>query len=352
MLFAFVLAICLLEAALALFVPQKVYITSTERAFFLKYDPILGWANREGAEGIYRPAPEIPPTFVRINAQGYRGKEVPLKRVAGKRRLVVLGDSNTFGYGIEEGERFTDIVAGSLSPSYEMINFGVFAFGTDQEALLLERDAIRYDPDTVLLTVSAGDLSEVMSSIHGGSSKPFFKLDDDTLALYNTPVPPAVPYMRNSWTRSATIPFFYEHSHLFRLIMKRATPVSRYMINTVPEMSEAQAMMVMNGLIQGMNDLCVTNRARFAVVLIPHGVWLDGARRMPDQTIGYFGPLSAALAGMGIPFIDTTAALAEADNESKPVFFAKDPVHLTPLGNRVVAQVVSGFLADRKLIAK
>ena len=337
---------------LALFFPQQINVTSTAGAFFNRYDPILGWMNREGAEGEWRTIPEIPPAFVRINGQGYRGRPFPLDKGKGAKRIVALGDSNTFGYGIEEGERFTDIIAKSLSSNSEMINFGVFAYGTDQEALLLERVAIRYHPDTVLLAVSAGDLSDTMSSISGGNSKPFFRFDDDTLTLHNTPVPPVVPYMRNRWTGSATVSFLYRHSHLFRLIMKRATPVSRYLVNTVPEMPEAEALKVMSALIQGMNDLCATNRARFAVVLIPHGTWLEGARRMPGRTIGYYGVLSANLEAMGIPFVDATGFLAEADSPAVPVFFAKDPVHLTPRGNQVVAQVVSAFLNERKLLAK
>jgi lysophospholipase L1-like esterase len=351
-LFAVVLTCAVLELVLALFLPQSAVFTSSEQAFFIKFDPTLGWINRAGVSGVYRPAPGIPPTFVRINNQGYRGEEMPLQKPAGKRRILVIGDSNTFGYGVEESSRFTDIMAARLSPGAEVFNFGVFGYGTDQEVLLAERDAVRYHPDILLLAVSAGDLADNISSINGGTAKPFFRYDDDILTLCNSPVSPAVPYMRTSLARSAVASFCYRHSHLFRFIMKRVTPVSRYMVNSVAEMSEAQGLKVMKALLQSVNDLCTTQRTRFVVVLIPHGEWLEGARRMPGGKIGYFGALASALEESGIPFVDATGALAAADNGDTPVFFPKDPVHLTSYGHQVVARVVSGFLADRKLTAR
>lgn len=341
-----------LEFSLALIAPRPLRVTAAEWAFFLRFDSDLGWRNRAGAEGVYRPAPGIPATTVRINANGYRGGAYPPGGKPGRFRTVILGDSNTFGYGVEEGDRFSDIIASSFKSDNDMLNFGVFGYGTDQEAMLLEREVLGYRPNLVILAVSAGDLSDVTASISGGTAKPFFSIDEGVLTLHNTPVPERTPYMRNRWSRSDALTTLYRHSHLFRLVSDRLLPVSRYMTDTVHEMDENEGLRVMVSLIQEMNGLCAAGHARFAVMLIPHGVWLAGAKTMPGQPVGYYAALGRELTNSGIPYVDLTPGLLAADTPGRPVFFAEDPVHLTPYGNRVVAGELARFLAGEQLLKR
>ena len=42
------------------------------------------------------------PVEYRINPQGFRGGEYNLKKSEGVFRIVTIGDSRTFGYGVEE----------------------------------------------------------------------------------------------------------------------------------------------------------------------------------------------------------------------------------------------------------
>lgn len=325
------------EAAVALFYPQKVYSTSAPGIFFIRHDPLLGWANKEGASGVYRPSPDIPATTVRINQFGFRCEAVPIEKPAGVKRIIFLGDSNTFGYGVEEEQRISDLLAKSLPNDYQVLNLGVFGYGTDQEALLLEREGMRFRPDLVVLGFSAGDLSENMFSINGGASKPFFRLVGDRLSLRNTPVPLSSPYMQSASLHSRVKKFLYRHSHLYRLVIARLIASNIYMPDSVAEMPVEEGMRTTVALIRRMNDLCRENGSRFVVLLIPHGIWLSAAKDSQGKEIGYYAALKGILDRSGIPFFDTTETLMREHEKKEAVFFEKDPVHLTPRGNGIIA---------------
>ncbi len=325
--------------------PQPVYLTEAPGIFFIRHDPLLGWTNRPGAAGVYAPAPAIPRTTVRINSQGYRGALLPKER-SSRSRLLFLGDSNTFGFGVEERERFSDLLEKMSAGRYEQVNLGVFGYGTDQEALQLESSGIEWRPDQVILAVSAGDLTDSMSSVNGGASKPYFRLIGDRLMVQNAPVPERMPYLRSTAATSLVKRWFYQHSHLYRLVITRRMAANFYMADSVMEMNEKEGLQVMTTLIRGMRDLCSERNTWFSVLLIPHGVWLKGMHDNPGTPMpGYFGILKRLLEAEGITVFDPADALLAEIAGGADVFFANDPVHLTAQGNAVIAKFLQPLLS-------
>ncbi len=329
----------LAEAAVALLAPQQVRMASSPASFFLRYDANLGWANREGAVGVDTPPKGVPPFRVRINSRGLRGPEVALPKPPGGRRIAVLGDSNTFGYGIEEGERFSDLLARMMPAGTEILNCGVFGYGTDQEAIYLERQLLGLSPDMVVLAVSAGDLTDVMASVNGGAAKPFCRIVDGRFTLNNIPVPRSSPLLSSRSLNSRLKVFLYRHSHLYRLLVGRVLALNRYMTDTVREMDEGEGFAVMVEIIRGMQRVCRETGADFRVLLISHGDWIEGLKRDRKAQIGYYGPLIQALAGAGIDVIDPTDSFVASQGE--PLFFPGDAVHLTAAGNRLIARILA-----------
>lgn len=78
---------------------------------------------------------------VEINSRGFRDVEIPATRTEGTKRILVLGDSVTFGWGVPYGQRFTEIVARHWSNEgdsrYELINTGHGNYNSAQEYALL-----------------------------------------------------------------------------------------------------------------------------------------------------------------------------------------------------------------------
>ena len=332
------LAFLVMEIVIAFALPQPVIHASAPDIFFVRYDRELGWVNREGASGPYKPDPDIPETMVHINNQGVRGRYFPVKKPEGVKRVLILGDSNTFGYGVEEDDRFSDLLSDMLPDSYEVMNFGVFGYATDQETLLFQRTGILYRPDIVVLGFSAGDLSDNMNSINVGYNKPFFKLEGTRMVLHNIPVPRYSPYMKNISRRSPVKNFFYRHSHIYRLLLKRLVSLNLYGKYSVSEMSLEEGMNVTLSIINSTNMFCRTSGCRLVVLLISNGIWIDALREVPDTRIGYYTPLKHNLERLGIPVIDTTDHFIHNAKKEEPAFFPNDPVHITTRGNELVAE--------------
>jgi lysophospholipase L1-like esterase len=92
-------------------------------------------------------------TDVSINSDGFRDKEYAREKAAGTRRIVVLGDSLTFGWGVEQHESFEHLLEQKMNQvrPTEAINFGHGNYNTDQEVSLFEEKGLAYKPDQVAL---------------------------------------------------------------------------------------------------------------------------------------------------------------------------------------------------------
>jgi lysophospholipase L1-like esterase len=153
-------------------------ISLDDLAYLHTYSPVYGWTPRPSFRYT------LAGSETTINRLGYRGREVAGARTPGRARIVMLGDSITFGYGVRDGETFSAVME-TLDPRLEVVNLGVQGYGTDQELLKLEREGFAYAPDVVVLNVClANDLLDNASSrsiYDGVYPKPYFRLEDGRL---------------------------------------------------------------------------------------------------------------------------------------------------------------------------
>jgi len=97
-----------------------------------------------------------PPTEVRINADGYRGAELP---PPGSDEVLVVGDSQVFGLGVEERETFSAVLGGALDRT--VVNAGVPTYGPAEYRAVIAEQLAKRHPRTVVLTINlANDLFE------------------------------------------------------------------------------------------------------------------------------------------------------------------------------------------------
>jgi hypothetical protein len=201
---AFTLLLC--EIALRLMGYSPMYV-SPERNLFWSYDPLLGWAHQPGQEGIFETAQFR--TSVRINQKGLRDPEHSYERLNDASRILVLGDSFAWGYGVEESERFSQFLETSLSA--EVINAGVSGYSTDQELLWLRNEGINYDIDLVIVIFAGNDIGDNKQElVHAIYYKPYFVQKGDDLILSGSPVPRTSPRGRliYSLSQHSALAFF------------------------------------------------------------------------------------------------------------------------------------------------
>ncbi len=94
-----------------------------------------------------------------ISAQGFRDRFYPLTKPAGTFRVLALGDSHTFGWGVELADTYTKVLERALNrrstgPIYEVINGGTVEYGTGHQMQLLTHYGYALDPDLVLVMMN------------------------------------------------------------------------------------------------------------------------------------------------------------------------------------------------------
>lgn len=97
-----------------------------------------------------------------INADGFRGPAVPREKPPSTFRLLFLGDSFTFGEGVDDDQTFAALVTAGLnrragSLRYDGINAGVSGYNTRDEVVYLRERWLAYGPDLVVLTFYLND---------------------------------------------------------------------------------------------------------------------------------------------------------------------------------------------------
>ena len=89
--------------------------------------------------------PGSQPVQYQINSDGYRGPLAPLAKDPKTSRVLVIGDSVAFGYGVADQDSFPRQLE-NLGSQREVLNFGVGGYNPYNEAAVLEGKAMRYAP--------------------------------------------------------------------------------------------------------------------------------------------------------------------------------------------------------------
>jgi lysophospholipase L1-like esterase len=91
-------------------------------------------------------------TTVKINSDGMRDREYHVTK-NNSYRIIALGDSLTFGWGVEEEDSYSSLLEKEINKRYpaEIINFGAGNYNTVQEVNLFLEKGLKYKPDKVVL---------------------------------------------------------------------------------------------------------------------------------------------------------------------------------------------------------
>jgi lysophospholipase L1-like esterase len=136
----------------------------------LEPHPQRGWVLRRNAVGTDANV------ATRTNSLGLRGDEVPLPKPTGEFRILFIGDSVTFGYGLAEDQTLSARCGEQLRTALphntlRCTNAGVSGYTTWQELDYLKSDGLALQPDLIVLQFSFNDVLDVLlvdpGRVHG-----------------------------------------------------------------------------------------------------------------------------------------------------------------------------------------
>ncbi|MCD4785709.1 MAG: hypothetical protein K8T10_17950 [Candidatus Eremiobacteraeota bacterium] len=94
---------------------------------------------------------------LKVNGHGFRGDEVSKKKPADTFRIMILGDSSAFGYGVNQNEVFANVLGEKLGRKYrerkiEVINAAVPGYTTFSTLIFFRGKGVGFDPDAIIIS--------------------------------------------------------------------------------------------------------------------------------------------------------------------------------------------------------
>jgi len=272
-----------------------------------------------------------------INDQGFRGAVVDRKKPPGTLRILALGDSQTFGIGVGEGESWPAILGEALARGgerrrVEVMNCAVAGYDAEQEEASLETRWLDYEPDLVLLGYFVNDPG--LPGVQGERPSGFYH---DLLSLVS---PGRAGFLGALREHSALVDFVLDATFRHARVHEWARG------GMALHADDFEGWVRTRAAIERERDLARARGARFAVLLLPFLVrWNDGyLSSEPYRTVAAF------CERVDIPCLDL-----------EPEFAGRDPArllvdvtdaHSGVEAHRVEGEAVARWIVERKILPR
>jgi len=343
-------ALVLAEIAVRLVAPQPL------AGVMFSQDPRFGFWNLPDMPGKkFQSEPGRPFYRVTTDSSGYRGpRPVAPTKPPETRRIVVVGDSFTFGVGVDDHETYPAQLGvnldATLGSGFEVVNAGCPGWGTESALAFWRARGPALDADLLVVAFYRNDLADNMRRM-------LFRVEGDRLVH----APRADLARAKRLTRF--IPFYRslsERSHLVNLLRRRVarrllapeapTPSARdddrarRADDAAPGVSPALAerLALYERLMLALADDARAGGVPLLLVLLP-----GGAECMPSPPTDYgeVARLARRWADEGkLDLLDLRDPIASAHAAGAEVFQPHDG-HYTADGNRIVARALAARIA-------
>ena len=173
----------LAEGFVRLFDP---YARQTTSGGLFVMDDHLGWKLAAGRDSTHT-SPHFEIHYA-INTLGFRDKPRTTLKAPMTYRILVYGDSQIFGWGIPQEQRFSNLIENQRS-DLEVWNLGVPGYGLDQEVLAYEQSGNTFNADAVIFYISGATVSRVHDAfIHNKYKPQFVMASDGSLSFKAIPI--------------------------------------------------------------------------------------------------------------------------------------------------------------------
>lgn len=301
---------------------------------------------------------------VSVNRLGLRDRELAVPKPPGTVRILGVGDSVTFGYGVRLEDTYLKIVEDRLNASaaagarYEVVNAGVEECGLDAYYHAVRTLAPVLEPDLVLVGIVLNDIQR------------YEDLDRAPLASQAALEPSLARHAHGMLLRRSQFylaSFLAARSLLYRFGVLDITELYGSPLRALGADGEplARAWASSFHVLDRLVALARARGLRLVLVVFPVEPQLDPAAlaryrndygvTVPAQALD--GEPQRRLLAFGaahdVPVIDLMPALRAAHRgdlylRAGPIRF--DPVHPSPLGHRIVGEAIHRALVEQELL--
>lgn len=341
------------ELVLRAFWPQRSALTI---GMFRK-DTDAGFRLQEGYRNEVR-TPEFRTAIV-VDDEGYRVPDGWVPPSGASRRLLVIGDSFTFGVGVDAEDALPGRLADRLGPGWWVRNGGVGGYGPLRSSRLLIRRQASWRPDVVVHALYLGN------DLEDPRPDRFLRWPDVRDGRMVAPGRPHLVQLR-LWLRT--------HSHLYAFLrtrlygLYRRSGLARHGQYLEPVgLAEWPPMITEVGwpagqeALRAVRDWARERGVRYLVVLVPakyhvedeswrlyRDAWRrDDAAFDRDHAARVVG---AWLGENGVPFVDLTTTFRTTAAGGARLYYPVDR-HWTAKGHELAAETIARELAARDWLA-
>jgi len=280
-------------------------------AISMKEQHRAGWGFEPGSQLVHGNV------AISINSLGLRGAELPETKGSDELRLLSLGDSTVYGYGVREREIFTAVAASQLAASTGRpvlhVNGALPGYATDQAMAVLQDIGPTVQPDWLVIACVWSDLFHAQRRAPPGRRLPF--------ASYQLLV-----RMLGPWLPPRTIGWWDPERDV-------GTPAP----GRAPRTSLAQYMDNLYALAAHGSEL----GARSVFVALPAPVDLD-PRQVPGYILEYRSAMYTVAQALEAPFVDGPDHFVRSG--ATPEMFY-DQVHPSADGHHLLGEALAAELA-------
>lgn len=280
-------------------------------------DPKLYWKLKPNQDCFTK----IDHKLVHINSHGTRGADFATEKPADTIRILSLGDSRTFGWGLTEAETYSDRLQKLLQKNsgnakrVEVINAGVNAWSYSQMFVYFRDTGLAYKPDVVII----GE-ANLWTQFSENSSPEFVKKLMWRVRFKN--------FLRRfaiyHYIVEVKLEGVYEH------MREKFIPVDPARDTLFKEEQQNDPDAVFHDAIEGVCRLAQTNGVKPVLLYMPWATELNVTNAPTSLKVK-----RAVRDQLDVPLVDMTMDLRPGGNA---LYLEADPVHLDAQGNAMVAE--------------
>lgn len=306
-------------------------------------DSELGWKLRPKSEDTWGGTP------VSINGKGLRGPELDYAKQPNVKRILYLGDSVTFGFQLNSYKQtFPYLMENLLEEKSEIevetINGGVGGYSPWQEYIFLSTEGIKYEPDLIVVAFVLNDVSEKLGLVKFGGAGEGWQLENAVSGEFE-----------KVFEKSSIVYFARKIGARIRFgdnVQQGAQEKETAMVKDVvfsPDRSDIQeAWETTLQNVRKIFDYAKTKNIPAILVVFPFTFQFDNIHTLssPQRILNEYA------SNIEVPVIDLLPILFKRMEEdgTRPSDLFLDEDHLTPVGSKIVAEILVGFVREEKLM--